>query len=48
MDCEKCRKRLCRFKPDFLRRVFFSYGKEAPRCDDFEPNYHHGLEGVWS
>jgi len=48
MDCDKCRKRSCRLSSNFWMRLFFSYGKSSPECEEFEPDYCRGIEGVWS
>ena len=48
MDCDKCRKRSCRLSSNFWMRLFFSYGNASPECEEFEPDYCRGIEGVWS
>ena len=49
MDCGKCRKRSCRLSSNFWMQLFFSYSRGTrPQCDEFKPNYHRGIDGVWS
>lgn len=50
MRCDKCRKRWgCKLSTNHWRMLFFAYARdgEAPECKEFEPEYYHGLEGVY-
>lgn len=49
MRCDKCRKRSCRLSANHWRALFFAMGrKEQVICVDFEPDYYHGVEGVYA
>lgn len=48
MPCDKCKKRSCRLSANHWRALFFAMARsEVVNCDDYEPAYFRGLEGVY-
>lgn len=51
VDCSRCRRRtMCpRLGRQYLDTINASYeGRDAPDCHEFEPDYRHGVEGVFA
>jgi hypothetical protein len=47
MPCDRCSKRFCRERTDFLRLYFFSLSMAYPAiCEQMEERRFHGLDGV--
>ncbi len=51
VECKTCRQAgRCSDRAAMQRESLFAWGRRepAPSCSDYDPRYHHGIEGVFA